>query len=81
MMNSITGHFAICHSVTAVLPTPSASPTAVASGPDTTRATAVRATSTMQTKVMKSWSGSFFQKGRPSSTSQMLLAASVKAPT
>jgi hypothetical protein len=66
---SSTGHFANCQTVIAVSPRPMAPPTASASGPVSTSASAVIATSMMQTNVIRIWSGFFFHTGRPSSTS------------
>ena len=65
----MTGHLPHCHAVTATSERPSASPIALASGPETISASTVTATSTIVTNVTSSWSGLSFQNGRPSSTS------------
>ncbi len=66
---SITGHFAMFHTVTTVEPSPIALPTASAAGPVMTRPTATAPASTMVTSVTSSIIGRSFQMGRPSSIS------------
>ena len=67
--SSITGHLAICQTVTAVSPRPTALPIASATGPDTISATTTAAASSTSSSVTSSWSGLSFQNGRPSSRS------------
>ena len=55
------------------------SPTFCASGPVNTTASAVTVSRTSSTTVMPRRTGSFFQIGRPSGTSQTLLDASMNA--
>ena len=54
------------HTVTAVLPSPMALPTACASGPVTTSDSATSATRMTAMRVMRICSGRSFQNGRPS---------------
>ena len=68
-MASITGHFTMFHTVTGMEPSPIASPTAVASGPLTTRPSSTSATRTTAIRVTSSCTGRSFQTGRPSPTS------------
>ena len=66
---SITGHLAICQTVTAVSLRPTAPPIASATGPVTTSEITTRAASRTSTSVTSSCSGRSFQNGRPSSRS------------
>ena len=68
-VTTITGHLAMSQIVTAVLPSPNSFPTCSASGPLTTTAIALRATSRMRSSVIASCKGRSFQNGLPSSTS------------
>jgi hypothetical protein len=68
------------HTLTKVLPRPMMSPAFSASGPVNTTARAVTVSRTSSTMVTPSRTGIFFQIGRPSGTSQTLLAASMNAP-
>ena len=67
-MPSITGHFAMPQIVRLWSPRPTASPTAWARGPLTTRPTSTRAAMMTSPTVMSSTTGRSFQIGRPSST-------------
>ena len=66
---SNTGHFAMSHTVTALLPTPIRSPTCLASPPVRATASALMASSTTRTTVTPTRTGTVFQIGRPSPTS------------
>ena len=68
-MSTITGHFTMLKMVTAVPSTPKILPTSEASGPLTTMAMALTATSRRRTSVIPTCSGRSFQNGRPSSVS------------
>ena len=68
-MSSSTGHLAMSHTVTAVLPTPITSPACLASVPVSTTATALTASSTTSTTVTPRRTGTVFQIGRPSGMS------------
>jgi hypothetical protein len=65
---------------TAVSPRPTTLPTVLASGPVRTTASALIVTSTSVRTVTATRSGIVFQTGRPSSTSQIALAARMNAP-
>ena len=66
---SSTGHLAMSHAVTAVSPSPTASPIASATGPETISASTTSAAIRTRISVTSSWSGRSFQNGRPSSRS------------
>src|SRR3954447_26561929 len=78
-MSTSTGHFAMSHTVTAVLPTPSNDPALRARLPVITTATELSASNTTTTSVTTTRTGIVFQIGRPSSTSQMTLDARMNA--
>src|SRR3954464_9799337 len=74
------GHLAMLQTDTKVDPRPIKLPTFSASGPVKTIASEVIVSRTSRTTVTPRRTGSFFQIGRPSSTSQTLLEASMNAP-
>ena len=67
--NSRTGHLAMSHTVNAVDPSPTRSPTSWARPPVSTTADALIASRTSSTRVRTTRTGSVFQTGRPSSMS------------
>ena len=67
--NTMTGHLARFQTVTAVPWMPNSFPTCSASGPLTTTAIELTATSRSSTRVITICRGLSFQKGRPSSIS------------
>ncbi len=66
-IRTITGHLARSQTVTAVPSRPNSSPTRSASGPVTTTAIALTATSRIRNSDIASCNGRSFQNGRPSS--------------
>ncbi len=66
---SSAGHFAMFHTFTAVAPSPTAFPTALAAGPVSTSPSATRAVRRTVMRVTTSIVGRSFQIGRPSSIS------------